>query len=186
MSDIADVQYWRILKRGATRFGENIKEGDTIRLCWSFKDQKVGFRDFQDDVFGRRRNQIPPELDSGVLFLKLPWPRFESLQTPGEDGRPMPNAMVMSTGAEEADSLMQLMNLPAMNRGGPGSSTYAVQDVAFRIDTVANDGKGDVDDYMLKGIDQGDKPAWLRSWDTTLMLQSQQQQLVYAMFFLGM
>ena len=77
--------------------------------------------------------------------------------------------MVMSTGAEEANSLKQLMNSPAMNRGGPGSSTYAVQDVAFWIDTVANDGKGDVDDYMLKGIDQSDKPAWLRSWDTVLL-----------------
>lgn len=62
MSESDTPQYWRILKVGASTLGEHIKEGDSIRLCWAFSDQTTGFRDYVDDVFGRRRIQCPPEL----------------------------------------------------------------------------------------------------------------------------
>ncbi|KAH7118725.1 hypothetical protein B0J11DRAFT_582534 [Dendryphion nanum] len=148
MSDSDENQYWRILKVGAVTEGEHIKEGDEVRFCWVFKDQLTGFRDYRDDIFGRRRNQCPPELESSVLYLKLPWPRFESTAA---------NTMMLSpvlppVVAGQVDTVA-LEVLPARGKGD-GTYKYVAQDVRFRIDTVANEGLGDSGDYLLKDIRQ--------------------------------
>lgn len=147
MSDRDEFQYWRILKVGGSRPGEHIKGGDQVRLCWAFKDQTTGFRDFTQDAFGRRENQCPAELQSSVLFLKVPWPRFEF--------QGQPTVLVMSQNAKEEPVEEVLNVLPE-----PGAFKYCLQDITFRIDTVENSGKGDSGDYLLNGVQQqGDRSS---------------------------
>ena len=135
---------------GATYPGETIKEDDSVRLSWAFKDQTTGFRDFTDDLYGRRHNQVPPDLEDEMLFLNLPWPRFESIKAPIAPGNGIgSNAMVMSTESSEEVSGMQIQNLPQLANDSVRNSYYALQDVSFRIDTVANNGCGDTDDYLI-------------------------------------
>ncbi|EUC28058.1 hypothetical protein COCCADRAFT_64920, partial [Bipolaris zeicola 26-R-13] len=139
MSDRDEYQYWRIEKTSGGTPGEPIKGGDSVRLCWQFSDQTTGFRDYQDDVFGRRRNQCPPELQSTRLYLKVPWPRFEPKNTP--------TAMLMSA-QSTIDVAAEVLN----TRQGPFQ--YHLQDLQFRIDTVEQRGLGDSNDYMLAGVSQ--------------------------------
>ncbi|KAF2811812.1 uncharacterized protein BDZ99DRAFT_414359 [Mytilinidion resinicola] len=154
MSESDTPQYWRILKaNGAATPGEHIKEGDTIRLCWAFADQTTGFRDYVDDVFGRRRAQCPPELERAVLFMKLPWPRFESQQVVAGTDAPAPNSMVMVPVAATEPAAVELPVLPA-EASGAGAYKYVAQDVQFRVDVVGGDGFGDTEDYMLRDVAQ--------------------------------
>lgn len=153
MSDNEEVQYWRILKNddGATD-GTPIKDGDEIRLCWSFQDQLTGWRDYSGDVFGRRRNLTPPGLAETVLFLKVPWPRFEKAVNLDTEPPP-PHAMIMAPiQNKDADE----HKIHVLNNDGKTQreETYAVQDVVLRIDTVTNRGLGDSNDYMLREITQ--------------------------------
>lgn len=140
MSDSDEYQFWRIMKVGSDDVGEHIKEGDQVRLCWAFADQTTGFRDYSLDAFGRRRNQCPPELESDVLFMKMPWPRFENSGT-------APNSMVMSPLAGAGPRVMDIKT--AVRDAG---YKYVVEDITFRIDTVANGGYGDAEDYLLRGL----------------------------------
>ncbi|KAG8530617.1 uncharacterized protein KY384_004655 [Bacidia gigantensis] len=150
------VHYWRILKVNGTTPGENICEGDTVRLCWAFADQDTGFRDFTADIYGRRRTRCPADLDEGVLYLKLPWPRFEMLGTAegvnagggAADGVGR-NTLLMGTQPGVEDEWADVVSLPMLGRNATGSSAYMMQDVQFRIDLVGNDGKGDTGDYLL-------------------------------------
>ncbi|KAK6526470.1 hypothetical protein TWF694_005056 [Orbilia ellipsospora] len=151
LSDSDDFQYWRIWKTDGKSTGEYIKEGDSIRLTWNFADQTTGFRDFSDDIFGRRRNQCPPELQSETLYLKLPWPRFESIPCNNENERF--NSMIMDEGVLGTNQ-KDIKCLPADHFDQGGHFQYDLDDITFRIDTVANDGRGDTDDYMLKGVVQ--------------------------------
>ncbi|KAJ9636432.1 hypothetical protein H2199_008107 [Coniosporium tulheliwenetii] len=162
MSERDEYQYWRILKKGATAAGEHIKEGDEIRLCWAFSDQTTGFRDYTEDVFGRRRNQCPPELESSVLYMKLPWPRFESQMTDPRNkyGLPSPNSMVMLPLASTEPEAVDMKVLPAKGE----LYRYVMQDVGFRIDTVANNGLGDTGDYMLDVEQEGKRGSLTLSY----------------------
>ncbi|KAJ9634366.1 hypothetical protein H2199_009024 [Coniosporium tulheliwenetii] len=162
MSERDEYQYWRILKNGATAAGEHIKEGDEIRLCWAFSDQTTGFRDYSEDVFGRRRNQCPPELESSVLYMKLPWPRFESQMTDPKNkyGLPSPNSMVMVPLASTEPEAVDMKVLPAKGE----LYRYVMQDVGFRIDTVANNGLGDTGDYMLDVEQEGKRGSLTLSY----------------------
>ena len=140
ISDNDEYQYWRIQKIDSDVLGEPIKGGDTIRLSWRFSDQTVGFRDFKDDVFGRRTNHCPPELSTTTLYLKVPWPRFEHSKTL--------TGLVMSPQAR-IDNVREVFNVV------PGQFDYVLQDLQLRIDTVENNGAGDSDDYMMRGVKQG-------------------------------
>lgn len=137
MSDLDEYQYWRILKAGATNSGEPIMPGDTIRLCWAFKDQTTGFRDYTEDAFGRRQMRPTEDNDDGVLYLKVPWPRFEALTKPA--------TMMMSS----EPSLMPsptMINVKTIERTGP--KPYTLEDAQFRIDILDQE-KGDSDDCKL-------------------------------------
>jgi len=154
MSDGDELQYWRLLKADAgAAVGEHIKEGDKVRLCWAFADQTTGFRDYMDDVFGRRRRQCPPELQSSVLFLKVPFPRFENRTLLDEGVLPPPNSMLMAPEPSTETQWMGIRTLPALAAGTP-DSTYAIQDVTFRIDLVGETPYGDTGDFMMKDIAQ--------------------------------
>lgn len=48
---------------------------------------------------------------------------------------------------------MDVRCLPAESQA-TGSFKYWIHDVTFRIDMIANDGRGDTDDYMMKDIQQ--------------------------------
>lgn len=148
MSDRDEMQYFRILKVGSTSQRKTpIKNGDEIRLAWAFKDQTTGFRDYKDDVFGRRQTERPADVKSKVLYLKMPWPRFEA--------RDVPNAMVMS--GEDAEEPVCLLLQTGLREE---KYKYVLQDVRFRIDPVPNGGKGDAEDCLLKGVGQEGDVRW--------------------------
>jgi hypothetical protein len=163
MSQDTTPQYWRILKKSGGDTGQHLQGGDEIRLAWAFADQVTGFRDFYQDAFGRKRAQCPPELVNVVLYLKLPWPRFENYQTLSQRGL---NTMFMhqtpGTGdtqitmythmAEDPSTLTLVEAFMGDASGLP--HVYVAQDVSFRIDPVDNDGYGESNDYMLRGLVQ--------------------------------
>ncbi|KAK3367914.1 hypothetical protein B0H63DRAFT_404760, partial [Podospora didyma] len=198
LTDAAERQFWRIMKVGGTSPDEHIKEGDEIYFCWLFSDQTTGFRDFVDDVFGRRRHHIPQELTSKTLFLKLPWPRFEGLQPtgPGKTNPPAPNTMVLSTEVPTFDGVPKLVSfktLPSISRALENAkvgslaqhdeTVFAVQDVTFRADLVGNGGRGESGDELLKGLKQEtsekekDKPV-----DVGLLAARARSAALYAIF----
>ncbi|KAK6508955.1 hypothetical protein TWF481_003723 [Arthrobotrys musiformis] len=151
LSDAEDFQYWRIWKNGARNDSKDyIKEGDEIRFSWSFDDQTTGFRDYYDDVFGRRRVQLPPGLSNTTLWLKLPFPRFESMRDGYNSGF---NSMIMAPVSDTNTATLDLRCIPAKDQP-TGRYKYDIEDVLFRIDMIANDGRGDADDYMLKDVQQ--------------------------------
>lgn len=156
MTDEEHGHIFRVVKRGTASFGETIKEGDEIRLCWMLKDQTTGFRDFTEDAFGRRRTTIPPDVSDAPFFFKLPWPRFESLSKPASGANPVPNTLIMSQMPSEEPMATDLCILPAIRQYRRQNATipYGLEDVAFRVDTVSNDGRGDAKDYMLWGLKQ--------------------------------
>lgn len=157
MSENDEYQYWRILKVGADDEGEHIKEGDEVRLSWAFADQTTGFRDFYGDTFGRRRNHCPPELESAVLFIKMPWPRFETGGTP--------NTLVMAPYPQLDPQILQIKTQSSPTTG----FTYIMEDVSFRIDTVANEGHGDSEDYLMRGLlGEGSKVNYVGAYKESL------------------
>jgi hypothetical protein len=167
LTSAAERHFFRIHKVGATTQREYIKEGDPVYFSWAFADQTCGFRDFEDDVFGRRRLTVPPELLSRVLYLKLPWPRFEPLQKPAAGQKVVPNTMILSPEPPTFDGIpkpIAIKTVPAAAMAArqavkyikvPDTATYAVQDIIFRVDMVGNNGRGEADDQMLHDVDQG-------------------------------
>lgn len=167
MSDRDEMQYFRILKVGSTSQRRTpIKNGDEIRLGWAFKDQTTGFRDYKDDVFGRRQTERPVDVKSKVLYLKMPWPRFEA--------RDVPNAMVMS--GEEAEQPVCVLLQTGLREE---KYKYVLQDVRFRIDPVPNGGRGDAEDYLLKGVGQEGDVRWatMRNKVNGMQMWSQMMKL---------
>ena len=139
MSDAGEYQYWRILKTGTS--SRYIKPGDEVRLAWDFRDQTTGWRDFLDDVFGRRQPNCPPGYDSkSPLFLKVPWPRFE---TSGK-----PTALIMNSQQGDLAAAPITIN----NKGRTETFQYCLQDLKLRIDGVGNGGRGDAEDYLLNQV----------------------------------
>lgn len=133
MSDRDEYQYWRVLKVNASNSGEALQAGDEIRLCWAFSDQTAGFRDYTNDAFGRRQANIPPDVRDDVLFLKVPWPRFEA--------KGQPTALLMSSqeGTTGIDPLVDVDTIV-------GRFKYTLQDLRLRMDVVDNEGRGDSND----------------------------------------
>lgn len=145
MSDSDEYQYWRLVKTNPSQ--RHIKPGDEVRLAWDFKDQTTGWRDFTQDVFGRRQVCAPVEANvQGPLFLKVPWPRFETSRTP--------TAMIMSP--DQGDLVPKIVTISKQETndtsGKRDAFTYCLQDVRLRIDNVGNGGRGDVDDYLLNNV----------------------------------
>lgn len=140
LSDLDEYQYWRILKVGAINPGEPIMPGDTVRLCWAFKDQTTGFRDFTDDAFGRRQMRPSIEKDTGVLYLKVPWPRFEGLGTP--------TTMIMSS---QPSSMPSPTLVNVMIDGQAGVKPYTPEDIQFRLDVLDQE-TGDANDCKFSPL----------------------------------
>lgn len=139
MSDSSEYQYWRIIKIDA---GErHIKPGDNIRLCWDFRDQTTGWRDFTQDVFGRREVARPADV-LNPLFLKTPWPRFDNYETN--------TALLMSAAREDNAETVLKANV----NGKVSMLKYCLQDLQLRIDSVGNGGQGDAADYLLNQVEQ--------------------------------
>lgn len=154
LSDNDEVQYWRILSADEDAIpGQHLRDGSHVRLCWRFQDQTTGWRDWVDDVFGRRRAIIPPGYDAdAVLYLKLPWPRFNNV---GEDSahNPQPHPILLAPVPQRAPQRYDFKVL-APDGKSENSTFCTIQDVIFRIDTVANGGFGDAPDYLLRNVIQ--------------------------------
>ncbi|CAF3429323.1 unnamed protein product [Fusarium graminearum] len=154
MSDSSDYQYWRIIKTDA---GErHIKPGDNIRLCWDFRDQTVGWRDFTQDVFGRREVRRPSDVPT-PLFIKIPWLRVPDLgpfQFLGSryNGYEINGPLHMS--AEREDYAER--NVKVHMNGNDGVSPCRLQHLQLRIDSVGQGGRGDTEDYLLKMVGVAD------------------------------
>lgn len=164
MSDSDEYQYWRIISTTdddtSSSWGpRHIQPGDNVRLCWDFSDQTTGWRDFTQDVFGRRQPCAPADVQ-GPLFLKVPWPRFEDVGTP--------TALIMSP--DPAELSTKPVAVRADNMGRSNFHRYAMQDLRLRIDSIFNGVKGDTDDYTLKDLQQA-KPM-LRFGGFTLQLRA--------------
>ena len=139
MSDADEYQYWRLLKTDSSQ--RHIKPGDEVRLAWDFRDQTTGWRDFTQDVFGRRQVSSPAGIDTkSPLFLKVPWPRFEASNNP--------TAMIMSQ--DQTD--LSPKNITINNKESVQTSRYCLQDLKMRIDSVGNNGRGDTADYLLSKL----------------------------------
>ncbi|KAH6871546.1 hypothetical protein B0T10DRAFT_590929 [Thelonectria olida] len=157
MSDSKDVHIWRILKKGAPPESKaNISEGDEILLSWCFQDQYCGYRDFTEDVFGRRRTSAPPETKSSVLYMKLPWPRFEPVESLPDQQDPLPNSLMMSEVSLPPDNpnFVTQDQIRVIAGDKDQMKDILVEDCIFRLDLVKNHGRGDVDDYLLQGVSQ--------------------------------
>ncbi|KAF8648222.1 hypothetical protein AX16_006360 [Volvariella volvacea WC 439] len=144
--------FWRVLKADPTSAaGDSIQDGDKIRLSWRFSDQTDGFRDFFDDTFGRRRFTKPEE-SSDVLYLKVPYPSFESTGSSGA-------ALVMSP-AETSKPVVEALRVkPTVGHGSIDSqAAYNLHDLSFRLDAVGNNGLGESTDYMAPTTDPKSQP----------------------------
>ncbi|KAJ7780008.1 hypothetical protein B0H16DRAFT_729600 [Mycena metata] len=143
--------FWRILKTtDNARDGDPIQDGEVIRLCWRFADQTDGFRDFFDDAFGRRRFTKPDGVGD-VLYLKVPFPRFENTTSSGM-------ALVMSDANIPLPFLKTMDVLPNEDEIKAGllevSLKFNLHDLLFRLDSVGNSALGEALDYMTAGVDQ--------------------------------
>ncbi|XEV01095.1 hypothetical protein FSHL1_006382 [Fusarium sambucinum] len=199
LSDSSERHYWRILKHGAKSNGEYIKEGDEIYFAWAFKDQTGGFRDFSQDVFGRRRLQFPDTLSGKVLYMKLPWPRFEPLAKPTNGKSAVANTMILTDdpiALNNAPQMASIKTAPGMmaaaqalsqRKTATDASVFGLQDVRFRVDVVGNDGYGDVGNCLLKGLEQGTEKPVATDPKVKAMQSLLQAQLKYyeALMFLG-
>ncbi|CAJ0550043.1 Ff.00g099730.m01.CDS01 [Fusarium sp. VM40] len=157
MSDSKDVHVWRVLKTGAAPGNKvNIAEGDQIQLAWCFQDQYCGYRDFTEDAFGRRRNTAPPESQSSTLYMRLPWPRFEPVESLPDQDKPLPNALIMSEASTPQDNPSNFLHetITVIKDQKHSAKDILVEDCIFRVDVVKNHGRGDVDDYLLRGVSQ--------------------------------
>ena len=130
LTSMDEPSYWRIEKVESSTVDTRIKDGNEIRLCWRFSDQVAGFRDYYDDVYGRRRFQRPAECEHDSIYLKMPYPRFENVK--GSAGI----AMVMSHGPVKAPLVQALRVLPRKGEVGEQVVNYSLHDVRFRLDSV--------------------------------------------------
>ncbi|KAG8675926.1 hypothetical protein FPOAC1_001921 [Fusarium poae] len=157
MSDAKDVHIWRVLKHGAAPGQKvNIAEGDQIQLAWCYQDQYCGYRDFTEDAFGRRRNGPPPEAKSSTLYMRLPWPRFEPVESISQQAKPLPNTLMMSDVSQEQDSWKPSLveNINVIKGSQQVQKDILVEDCIFRLDIVKHHGRGDVNDYLLRDVKQ--------------------------------
>jgi hypothetical protein len=123
-----EPSYWRFEKLSNDSLGakEPFKHGQDIRLTWRFSDQASGFRDYYDDVFGRKNAQRPKECPSDVLYLKSPYPRFEN---PSEKTM----GIVMSPAATTEPVIAQFKT---SSKVGGHEISLNLHDLPFRLDTV--------------------------------------------------
>ncbi|KAM0433687.1 hypothetical protein ACHAQK_009121 [Fusarium lateritium] len=157
MSDSKDVHIWRVLKTDAAPGNKvNIAEGDQIQLAWCCQDQYCGYRDFTEDAFGRRRNGPPPESKGSTLYMRLPWPRFEPVESLADQMEPLPNALIMSEVSTPQDNPNNILHeqITVIKDHKHTAKDLLVEDCIFRLDIVKHHGRGDVDDYLLRGVDQ--------------------------------
>ncbi|KAG9125091.1 hypothetical protein FRC07_009005 [Ceratobasidium sp. 392] len=140
MSSYDGPCFWRILKRDpASREGDPIQDGDDIRLCWRFSDQADGFRDFEEDTFGRRRFTKPNDAGD-VLYLKIPYPPIQSSSAD--------IALVLSSAKTRDPIVERFKTLPKGSE-----SNYNLHDLSFRIDSAGDNGMGESMDYMAPVVD---------------------------------
>jgi hypothetical protein len=157
MSDSKDVHVWRVLKTGAAPGDKvNIAEGDQIQLAWCYQDQYCGYRDFTEDAFGRRRNGPPSESKSSTLYMRLPWPRFEPVESLADQSEPLPNALMMSEVSAPQGNPNNVLHeqITVIKDHKHAAKDILVEDCVFRLDIVKHHGRGDVDDYLLRGVSQ--------------------------------
>ena len=136
MTSSGEAPFWRIQKDFShdVNGGQFVKEGDTISLCWRFSDQSAGFRDFQDDVFGRRRFTKPDDVEDELTF-KIPFPGFQKGTGSGNESMGMP--MIMSAIKESRPILQSLRVLPWKDDLASAEVTYNLFDTKFRIDLIS-------------------------------------------------
>ncbi|KAK4184696.1 hypothetical protein QBC35DRAFT_466223 [Podospora australis] len=156
--------YWRLRRLddtsslSASTNKESFRHGESFRLTWSFADQASGYRDYTNDLYGRRTYQRPADMPLDTLCLKIPYPRFE--------GKDQDIGLVLSP-ALTSDPIIQQMNvLPTKAEGaGPDKQfQYVLHDVPLRVDYVGNDGAGDSADFMNVVMEAHEERQTVHTW----------------------
>lgn len=113
--------FWRVckIKNDGTR---EIKEGDSIRLCWKFSDQKSGIQDFLDDTFGRTRI-IPAYADIELTLHPHP---------PYRNG----HQESMDVGITPLSAIRAKLDNEVMTRLAPMYGLLLEPEIQFRLDSV--------------------------------------------------
>jgi hypothetical protein len=161
--------YWRLRRVSDTSTStslkggeqESFRHGEDFRLTWSFADQSGGYRDYCNDVYGRRSFLRPADIVSDTLCLKMPYPRFEK----SADNAGI--SLVMSP-ALTSEPVVQTFKVRRTKDEGPGPDkdvNYNLFDASFRIDYVGNDGLGDAADFMNVVTDAHEERRETHTWD---------------------
>ncbi|KAK6523188.1 hypothetical protein TWF694_006082 [Orbilia ellipsospora] len=143
ITDSYNPSVWRVEKLSGVAGSSIIKTGDIMRLCWRFSDQKSGFRDFQDDIYGRLRYTKPEEIASDTLYFKVPWPRFENMNA--ESGV----SLLMSTNSSNKPFWESINTLPSRSSNRKNSK-LELHDVQFRIDYCDEETVEGKKDFMFQ------------------------------------
>ncbi|KAF3403579.1 hypothetical protein F1880_009554 [Penicillium rolfsii] len=133
ISDAGAAPYWRVQKMQ----GSGRQNGHLIR---------DSFRDYMDDVFGRRRFHVPED-EPENLYMKVPFPGFQKSDADGI-------AMIMHT-EETTKSYATILNvLPHKEFDNKSIATYGLYDLSFRLDILDTPGQQELNDFMIHGLNQ--------------------------------
>jgi hypothetical protein len=135
--------FWRLERVSQQPYtsNESLRNGDEVRLTWRFSDQSAGFRDYYDDVYGRRSYTWPTDMSGSVLTFKVPFPRFE-LSTDKTVSLLMSPVLI-------GEPFLQTVEIRAVNKEtSPKNCSYNLHDLTFRLDCVGDEGYGDSRDFM--------------------------------------
>ncbi|KAM0228593.1 hypothetical protein ACHAP5_011904 [Fusarium lateritium] len=157
MSDSKDDHIWRVLKTGVAPGNRvNIAESGQIQLAWYYQEQYCGYCDLTKNTFGRRRNDLPPESKSSTLYIRLPWPRFEPVESLADQSEPLPNALMMSEVPTPQDNPINIVHkqITVIKDHKHTAKDILVENCIFRLDIVKHRGRGSVGDYLLQGVNQ--------------------------------
>ncbi|KAJ5653740.1 hypothetical protein N7490_000743 [Penicillium lividum] len=174
--------YWRLQRVSTepTADQESFRSGEEVRLTWALEDQSAGFRDYCDDLYGRRQFTWPASVGSSVLALKVPYPRFEPLN--------FPTISLIMSSVLSKDPVLQPLEIRALaNEAKPKVSVYNLHDLTFRLDLVGNEGQGDSKDFMNVVAGASRKETIERISEKTTRVPIQDQSLIplFAAYFSG-
>lgn len=129
MSSTDEPCFWRLERAYDNSSDVRFQYGGYYRLTWRFSDQSGGFRDYTDDTYGRRNFEKPADIENDILYMKVPFPCFDS---PKKDTG---ISLLMSQISLKEPVLSSVTVLPLRSESEK-AFTYSLYDLSFRLDYV--------------------------------------------------